>query len=111
MIDKNRLQYFYDRFFINRIGVRTLIYQHSKIVQNFPRWIIDHKIFFFSALLFGQEITQPNSQQAGIIDAAVDVVKVVQGKFLILFLWSTSKGATSLMKKKKSKDAMCLQSI
>ncbi len=31
LIDKNRLQYFYDRFFMNRIGIRTLIYQHSKL--------------------------------------------------------------------------------
>lgn len=29
MIEKSRIQYFYDRFFMNRIGVRTLIYQHS----------------------------------------------------------------------------------
>jgi hypothetical protein len=29
LIQKNQIQYFYDRFFINRIGVRTLIYQHS----------------------------------------------------------------------------------
>ena len=28
-IEKNRIQYFYDRFFMNRIAVRTLIYQHS----------------------------------------------------------------------------------
>jgi len=60
LIDKNRLQYFYDRFFINRIGVRTLIYQHT--------------------LLFGQELPQ-DTQQAGIIDAAVDVVKVVQDAY------------------------------
>jgi pyruvate dehydrogenase kinase 2/3/4 len=31
LIEKNRLQYFYDRFFMNRIGIRTLIYQHSKL--------------------------------------------------------------------------------
>lgn len=31
-------------------------------------------------MLFGQELPQ-HTQQAGIIDAAVDVVKVVQGKF------------------------------
>lgn len=30
LIEKNRIQYFYDRFFLNRIGVRTLIYHHSK---------------------------------------------------------------------------------
>ena len=30
VVEKNRLQYFYDRFFMSRIGVRTLIYQHSK---------------------------------------------------------------------------------
>lgn len=30
-IEKNRLQYFYDRFFMNRIGIRTLIYQHSTL--------------------------------------------------------------------------------
>ena len=30
VIEKSRFQYFYDRFFMSRIGVRTLIYQHSK---------------------------------------------------------------------------------
>lgn len=35
LIEKNRLQYFYDRFFMNRIGVRTLIYQHSRILLHF----------------------------------------------------------------------------
>ena len=29
LIEKNQIQYFYDRFFMNRIGVRTLIYHHS----------------------------------------------------------------------------------
>ena len=29
LIEKNRIQYFYDRFFMSRIGVRTLIYHHS----------------------------------------------------------------------------------
>lgn len=31
-IEKNQLQYFYDRIFMNRIGIRTLIYQHSKMI-------------------------------------------------------------------------------
>ncbi|UJR28664.1 hypothetical protein I4U23_009893 [Adineta vaga] len=60
MIEKNRIQYFYDRFFMNRIGVRTLIYQHT--------------------LLFGDEFPQ-HSQQAGIIDPAVDVAAVVHDAY------------------------------
>ncbi|CAM2704656.1 unnamed protein product [Rotaria socialis] len=56
-IEKNRIQYFYDRFFLNRIGVRTLIYHHT--------------------LLFGDESPQ-HSQQAGIIDPSVDIVAVIQ---------------------------------
>ncbi|CAF1506386.1 unnamed protein product [Adineta ricciae] len=60
MIEKSRIQYFYDRFFMNRIGVRTLIYQHT--------------------LLFGDEFPQ-NSQQAGIIDPMVDVAAVVHDAY------------------------------
>ncbi|CAF2515903.1 unnamed protein product [Rotaria sp. Silwood2] len=56
LIEKSRIQYFYDRFFINRIGIRTLIYQHT--------------------LLFGDELPQ-HSQQAGIIDPCVNVAAVI----------------------------------
>ncbi|CAF0733354.1 unnamed protein product [Rotaria sordida] len=56
LIEKNRIQYFYDRFFMNRIGIRTLLYQHT--------------------LLFGDELPE-HSQQAGIIDPCVDVVAVI----------------------------------
>ncbi|CAF1161721.1 unnamed protein product [Rotaria sp. Silwood1] len=56
LIEKGRIQYFYDRFFMNRIGIRTLIYQHT--------------------LLFGDEFPQ-HSQQAGIIDPSVNVVAVI----------------------------------
>ncbi|CAF1026140.1 unnamed protein product [Rotaria sordida] len=60
LIEKNRLQYFYDRIFINRIGIRTLIYQHT--------------------LLFGNE-SPPTSQQVGIIDPYCDVARVVQDAY------------------------------
>ncbi|CAF1957290.1 unnamed protein product [Rotaria magnacalcarata] len=59
-IEKNRIQYFYDRFFLNRIGVRTLIYHHT--------------------LLFGDESPQ-HSQQAGIIDPSVDIAAVIQDAY------------------------------
>ncbi|UJR20886.1 hypothetical protein I4U23_023995 [Adineta vaga] len=60
LIEKNRLQYFYDRFFMNRIGIRTLIYQHT--------------------LLFGNEFPQ-HPQQAGIIDPYCDVAGVVRDAY------------------------------
>ncbi|CAF0743728.1 unnamed protein product [Adineta steineri] len=60
IIEKNKIQYFYDRFFMNRIGVRTLIYQHT--------------------LLFGDEFPQ-HTQQAGIIDPSVDVAAVVNDAY------------------------------
>ncbi|CAF1096635.1 unnamed protein product [Adineta steineri] len=60
LIEKNRLQYFYDRFFMNRIGIRTLIYQHT--------------------LLFGNELPQ-HSQQAGIIDPYCDVASIVRDAY------------------------------
>jgi hypothetical protein len=60
LIEKNRLQYFYDRFFMNRIGVRTLIYQHT--------------------LLFGNELPQ-HPQQAGIIDPYCDVASIVRDAY------------------------------
>ncbi|CAM4866839.1 unnamed protein product [Rotaria socialis] len=60
LIEKNHLQYFYDRIFMNRIGIRTLIYQHT--------------------LLFGNEFPQ-HPQQAGIIDPYCDVVRIVQDAY------------------------------
>ncbi|CAF0880848.1 unnamed protein product [Rotaria sp. Silwood1] len=60
LIEKNHLQYFYDRIFMNRIGIRTLIYQHT--------------------LLFGNEFPQ-RPQQVGIIDPYCDVVNVVQDAY------------------------------
>jgi len=60
LIEKNRLQYFYDRFFMNRIGIRTLIYQHT--------------------LLFGNELPQ-HPQQAGIIDPYCDVAGIVRDAY------------------------------
>ncbi len=45
-IEKNRLQYFYDRFFMNRIGVRTLIYQHSRVPDISFFYLIDFSSAF-----------------------------------------------------------------
>ena len=77
LIEKHQLQYFYDRFFMNRIGIRTLIYQHSKylITQSNP-----NKSLFALALLFGNELPQ-HPQQAGIIDPYCDVASIVRGTF------------------------------
>lgn len=60
VIEKNRLQYFYDRFFMNRIGIRTLIYQHT--------------------LIYGNELPQ-HPQQCGIIDPYCDVAQIVQDAY------------------------------
>ncbi|CAF2403881.1 unnamed protein product [Rotaria sp. Silwood2] len=60
LIEKNHLQYFYDRIFMNRIGIRTLIYQHT--------------------FLFGNEFPQ-RPQQVGIIDPHCDVLSVVQDAY------------------------------
>ena len=49
LIEKNRLQYFYDRFFMNRIGVRTLIYQHSRLLFHSSPRILQS---FFSITLW-----------------------------------------------------------
>jgi hypothetical protein len=76
LIEKNRLQYFYDRFLMNRIGVRTLIYQHSKWRFAFQFFLC---IDIYLALLFGNELPQ-HPQQAGIISPYVDVASIVKGK-------------------------------
>ncbi|CAF0785504.1 unnamed protein product [Didymodactylos carnosus] len=60
LYEKNQIQYFYDRFFMNRIGIRMLIYQHT--------------------LLFGDEVPE-HPQQAGIIDPNCDVVKIAKNAY------------------------------
>jgi hypothetical protein len=83
LIEKNQIQYFYDRFFMNRIAVRTLIYQHSRLSN--PRTFTCKTCTMIQiclALLFGNELLQ-HPQQAGIIDPAVDVCGVIKGKYVL----------------------------
>lgn len=87
-IEKNQLQYFYDRIFMNRIGIRTLIYQHSKMIlfHIVNNWFLNKLINL--ALLYGNELPQ-HPQQAGIIDPECDVARVVKGKILLSKLWNS----------------------
>lgn len=76
LIEKNRIQYFYDRLFMSRIGIRTLVYHHS--IHHILLGLV-FNIWWYLALLFGDELPQ-HSQQAGVIDPCVDVAAVVRGK-------------------------------
>lgn len=80
---ENSIQYFLDRFYMSRIGIRMLINQHSKLsFKIYLNLISQFNFIHFIALLFGDHINTNNHRQhIGCIDPHCDVISVVKDAY------------------------------
>jgi pyruvate dehydrogenase kinase 2/3/4 len=75
--EESQIQYFLNRFYLSRISIRLLIYQHSMFYFRKRNELFLHPLFFL-AMCFGNEVPL-HPTHLGFVDPNCHVEDIIKG--------------------------------